>query len=66
MKGIKESDLLIVSKIDLELTDIKKIITVDWLLKTLVGGTSIMVYVSEKLRKGPLTLRVDVEFGKAF
>lgn len=63
MKGIKESDLLIVSKNDLDLTDIKKVITVDWLLKTLVGGTSIMVYVSEKLRKGPLTLKVDLDLG---
>jgi hypothetical protein len=63
LKAIKEGDLLILSKVDLieGKTDIKPMLTPDWLKINVNQGNSIMVFVTERSKKGSLTLSIKVD-----
>jgi hypothetical protein len=63
LKAIKEGDLLILSKVDLldGSDDIKPKMTADWLKENVNIGKSIMVFVTERGKKGSPTLTIKVD-----
>ena len=70
LKSIKEGDLLILSKKDLieGYDDIKPKMTSEWLKLNVNMGKSIMVFVTERGKKGSptITIKVDARAAERF
>ena len=69
LRGIKESDLLILSTEDLlqgkHVDDLKRLITPDWLKSTLLRAQSMFAFVVERVRRGTIYLEVKVDISKS-
>lgn len=69
LRGIKESDLLIVCKDDIlkdyHDKDIKKVLSADWILSNLLHPNNMFAYVREKCKKGSNFLDVLLDKSKS-
>lgn len=70
MRSTKESDLLIISKVDLNKgeEDIKHKITHEWLKTNLNQGQALLAFVTDRNKRGPscVSIKVDQEGLAAF
>ena len=69
LRGIKESDLLILSTEDLlqgkHVDNLKRLITPDWLKNTLSRAQSMFAFVVERVKKDTIYLEVKVDNSKS-